>query len=97
MLKIKLTWLWLWQKIKDGLILTSYAISDKRFNEAAEEINAITKSLSTTLHSVAYLLLIIGIGLLVLSFKNEDANSKDKGIMSLCVAAILWGIDTLIL
>ena len=97
MLNLKLTWLWLWHKIKDGMILTSYAISDKKFKEAAEEINTITKSLSTTLHSVAYLLLIVGIGLLVLSFKSEDANSKDKGIMALCVAAVLWGIDALIL
>ena len=84
-------------QLKNFFVITAKAIEEKKFKEAAASIDAITTKLSTLLHSVSYLLLVIGVGLLILSFKNDDANSKEKGIMALCVAAILWGIDSILL
>lgn len=44
---------------------------------------------------IAYILAIWGVGMLIMSFKNEDADSKSRAIMLLVSAVILFSLKTI--
>lgn len=63
-----------------------------------DEVNLISKVLDiifTIFRYIGILLLAWSIGMLVLAFKNEDADSKSRAIMMMVVSVVLIGVKTL--
>lgn len=75
----------------------TYSQDMVKFQEAADYFdNNITSVLIKLMRSAAYIMLIIGFGLFVLSYKNDDANSKEKAIISLAIAATIFCMDVFV-
>lgn len=74
-----------------GLVPTVYAASDKA--EAA--IKEIIKIVFKIFKYIGLVLAIWGVGALVMAFKNEDADSKSRAIMSLVVGVCLVALEAL--
>lgn len=73
-----------------GLIMpTVYA------DKAGEAISAIVDIVFKIFKYIGVILALWGVGSLVMAFKNEDADSKSRAIMSLVVGICLVALDTL--
>ena len=63
---------------------------------AASVVNKIVDLVFTIFTYIGILLLVWSIGMLVLAFKNEDADSKSRAMMMLVVSAVLIGLKPLL-
>lgn len=65
--------------------------------EANEMVLNLVNVICTIFRYIGILLLVWAIGMLVLAFKNEDANSKTRSMMLLVVSIVLIAIKSIVM
>ena len=65
-------------------------------NEAVDSVNDLCREICNIVFYIGIIMLAWGLGMLVLSFKTEDADSKVKATMLVIVAVILISIKPII-
>lgn len=80
-----------------ALVPATSMMSVYAINQVNEEnlIGQVLKIIFTLFQYIGILLLAWSIGMLVLAFKNEDADSKSRAIMMMVVSVVLIGVKTL--
>ena len=81
---------------KEAVALTAIAASAMPMSvhaDGAALMGKLLEVITTIFRYIGILLLAWSIGMLVLAFKNEDADSKSRAMMLLVVSIILIGIE----
>ncbi len=76
-----------------ALMPMAFAGSDATLDET---VNALLDTILDVFFYIGVLLLAWSVGMLVLAFKNEDADSKSRAMMMLVVSVALMGLKTLL-